>query len=116
MDEDKHSTLLLKDGRILSYAEYGDPQGLPMIGFHGMPGSRLFMKAFGNTAQAAGVRLIAPERPGYGYSSSDPGGTLLGYTSEIHDMAWRSRRPGSIGLGPPRGLSPSQLHGDLLPG
>ena len=87
MDEDKHSTLSLKDGRIISYAEYGDPQGLPMIGFHGMPGSRLFMKAFGNTAQAAGVRLIAPERPGYGYSSADPGGTLLGYTDDVESLA-----------------------------
>jgi len=87
MDEDKHSTLLLKDGRILSYAEYGDPQGLPMIGFHGMPGSRLVMKAFGNTARVEGVRLIAPERPGYGFSSPDSRGTLLGYTDDVLSLA-----------------------------
>ncbi len=87
MDENKHSTLLLKGGRILSYAQYGDPQGLPVIGFHGMPGSRLFMKALGNTAQAAGVRLIAPERPGYGYSSADADGTLLGYADDVESLA-----------------------------
>jgi hypothetical protein len=27
--------------RRLAYAEYGDPDGLPVILFHGLPGSRL---------------------------------------------------------------------------
>ena len=30
----------LADGRQLGYAEYGDPHGLPLIAFHGTPGSR----------------------------------------------------------------------------
>ncbi len=85
--EDGPFTLMLNNGRTLSYAEYGDPDGLPMIGFHGMPGSRLVMKAFENTAEEAGVRLIAPERPGYGYSSPDPKGTLLGYSDDVAFLA-----------------------------
>ncbi len=37
------STISLKDGRFLSYAEYGDPQGKPVFFFHGTPGSRFFI-------------------------------------------------------------------------
>jgi pimeloyl-ACP methyl ester carboxylesterase len=34
------NTLTLSDGRELSYHEYGDPQGAPMIFNHGLSGSR----------------------------------------------------------------------------
>jgi len=30
----------LSDGRALGYAEYGDPQGQPVLHFHGFPSSR----------------------------------------------------------------------------
>ena len=36
---DRH--ILLRDGRKLGYAEYGDPQGKPVFLFHGIPGSRM---------------------------------------------------------------------------
>jgi pimeloyl-ACP methyl ester carboxylesterase len=34
--------LRLSDGRRLGYAEYGDPEGEPIMLFHGTPGSRLY--------------------------------------------------------------------------
>ena len=34
-------TIVLKDRRTLGFAEYDDPQGIPMLLFHGAPGSRL---------------------------------------------------------------------------
>lgn len=34
-------TITLKDGRRLSYAQYGDPEGKPLFFFHGWPSSRL---------------------------------------------------------------------------
>lgn len=37
----EENSLRLPDGRTLSYADYGDPQGTPLIGLHGTPGSRL---------------------------------------------------------------------------
>jgi pimeloyl-ACP methyl ester carboxylesterase len=80
-------TTRLKDGRTLGYAEYGDPLGIPVIGFHGMPGSRLVMKSVDKAALAAGARLIAPDRPGYGISQSHPHGTLLGYVDDIVQLA-----------------------------
>ena len=33
--------ILLRDGRRLAYAEYGDQAGAPVLLFHGLPGSRL---------------------------------------------------------------------------
>jgi hypothetical protein len=78
-----HQTLTLRDNRVLSYAEYGDPTGLPLIGFHGMPGSRNVLKSVDEAARAAGVHLIAPERPGYGFSQPHPHRTLPSYTKEL---------------------------------
>lgn len=82
-----HQMLALKDNRILSYAEYGAPVGLPLIGFHGMPGSRYVLKSADEAARTAGVRLIAPERPGYGFSQPHPQGTLLSYTDDVLQLA-----------------------------
>jgi pimeloyl-ACP methyl ester carboxylesterase len=79
-------TLTLKDGRTLGYAEFGDPRGVPVIGFHGMPGSRLVMKSAEKAALAAGARLIAPDRPGYGLSQANTHATLLGYIDDIIEL------------------------------
>ncbi len=61
--------LHLPDGRKFGYAEYGVTNGQPVLFFHGAPGSR--HSIFASMAEAAvqrGIRLIAPERPGYGLS------------------------------------------------
>lgn len=81
------NTLTLKDGRMLGYAEYGHPSGIPIIGFHGMPASRIMLKVFENAALASGARLIAPERPGYGLSQPFPAGTLISYPDEVEQLA-----------------------------
>jgi pimeloyl-ACP methyl ester carboxylesterase len=59
-----------KDGRSLSYAEFGDRAGVPVFWFHGIPGSRFdVVRAFGENAIAGtAVRLIGIERPGFGNS------------------------------------------------
>ncbi len=80
-------TLKLKDGRTLGYAEYGDPLESPVIGFHGMPGSRLVMKSVEKAAVATGARIIAPDRPGYGISDANTHGTLLSYVDDIIELA-----------------------------
>ncbi|MBZ0294423.1 MAG: alpha/beta hydrolase [Anaerolineae bacterium] len=81
MDADK--TIALRDGRQIVFAEYGDPNGIPIIGFHGMPGSRVVMKVFHEVASQLGIRIIAPERPGFGLTSPNPSGTLASYAQDV---------------------------------
>jgi pimeloyl-ACP methyl ester carboxylesterase len=55
-------------GRELTYAEYGDPDGTPVVFLHGTPGSRQLAGLFDSHAGEFGVRLLAPDRPGFGES------------------------------------------------
>ena len=58
----------LDDERTVAYAEYGDPSGRPLLALHGTPGSRVFGELFDDVARERGVRVIAPDRPGFGRS------------------------------------------------
>ena len=53
-------------GRSIGYSEYGDPQGLPVLYCHGTPGSSVECELAEQSARRHGLRLIAPDRPGYG--------------------------------------------------
>ncbi len=56
----------LRDGRDIGYAQYGDPDGFPVVNAHGGLACRLDVKAAAVIADAAGIRLISPDRPGIG--------------------------------------------------
>lgn len=63
------NTIKLPDGRNLGFAEYGRSNGSPVLFCHATPGSRLTIsQKMSREAEALGVRLIAPDRPGYGLS------------------------------------------------
>jgi pimeloyl-ACP methyl ester carboxylesterase len=64
--------IVLSDGRRLGFAEYGDPQGKPVFYFHGWPSSRLEAAMVGPTALQQHIRIIAPDRPGFGLSEFSP--------------------------------------------
>jgi len=59
-------TITTAEGRRIAYCEYGDPAGRPVIVAHGTPGSRYQARPVGAAGRAAGIRFIAPDRPGYG--------------------------------------------------
>ncbi len=82
-------TMSLADGRILGYGEYGAPDGAPVLGFHGTPGSRLMFRIAHRPALEAGVRLIAPDRPGFGVSSPHPGRSLASCAFDMAEFADR---------------------------
>lgn len=65
---------MLPDGRTMAYAEHGDPAGHPVLGCHGSPSSRL-ERHVEDVADYRrwGVRLIVPDRPGFGRSDPQPG-------------------------------------------
>ena len=63
-------SVAVRDGRRLSFAEYGSPHGPALIWFHGTPGSRrqipLDARAY---AVETGIRIIGVDRPGIGSST-----------------------------------------------
>lgn len=60
------------DGHRVAYAASGDPDGEPVVTFHGTPGSRAFGRLYDDPAREHGVRLLAFSRPGYGDSERWP--------------------------------------------
>ena len=61
-------TILYQNGLRLAYADYGDPNGFPILVQHGMIASIRETHLFGALV-AAGRRVISAARPGYGESS-----------------------------------------------
>jgi len=77
----------LPDGRELSWVELGDAKGDPVVALHGTPGSRRQMAIDEKPALAAGVRLICPDRPGYGLSTYHPGRSLAEWAVDTRALA-----------------------------
>lgn len=75
--------LTLAGGREIGFAEYGDPAGSPVLALHGAPACRLMFRVADQEAARLGLRLIAPDRPGYGLSPIDSEGTLKSRTDEL---------------------------------
>ena len=86
-DPSTSKQIRLNDGRLLAYAEFGSPQGRPLIFFHGTPGSRLFHHPDESIALSLGARIIAPDRPGFGLSDFKPRRTLLDWPDDVVQLA-----------------------------
>lgn len=83
----ENQTISLKNGLKLGYAEYGDQKGKPLFFFHGWPSSRLQGRVLDAAAKKLKIRIIAPDRPGYGLSDFDPNRTLLDWPTTITELA-----------------------------
>jgi pimeloyl-ACP methyl ester carboxylesterase len=79
--------LELRDGRTLAWTDAGAPDGIPVLAFHGTPGSRLQMLAAAGSLAAASVRWIVPDRPGYGLSTYHRGRTFRDWADDVAELA-----------------------------
>jgi pimeloyl-ACP methyl ester carboxylesterase len=86
-DAAEDGTLLLGDGRRLGYARYGRADGEPFFYFHGHPGSRLEARFAHPAAAAAGLRVIALDRPGYGLSDFQRGRAITDWPGDVAEAA-----------------------------
>jgi pimeloyl-ACP methyl ester carboxylesterase len=77
----------LLDGRRLSWHEFGDPDGSPLIYTPGTPVSGLGGAWYEETARAAGLRWISPDKPGYGGSDYHRGRSLIGWADDLAALA-----------------------------
>jgi pimeloyl-ACP methyl ester carboxylesterase len=76
-------TLQLTDGRTLAWITYGDPDGTPVLATHGSPDSATVWRLADTAARTTGVRLIAPDRPGFGASTPRPGRSILDWVDDL---------------------------------
>jgi pimeloyl-ACP methyl ester carboxylesterase len=81
MTAERDSSLSLPDGRTLSYATYGPAAGPVVVVLDG-PGSRGLARAAAPAARSLGVRLVAPDRPGWFGSTPAPGRAIAGWPAD----------------------------------
>lgn len=84
----------LPDGRQVSYSDHGDPAGLVVLNCLGTPEVRLVDRAEIEYVERLGVRLISPDRPGFGQSDPQPGRTLTDWPADAAALL------DSLGVGP----------------
>lgn len=76
----------LADGRLITYREYGTPGGFPVLALHGTPGSRLKYAAADREAAGMGLRIICPDRWGYGRTDPHPRPALASYARDAGEL------------------------------
>ncbi len=77
----------LPDDRELAWLEVGDPTGPAVFVFHGTPGSRLQVSFDEEPINAAKVRFLAVDRPGYGHSTFQQGRRLADWALDVSSLA-----------------------------
>jgi len=74
-------------GRHLAYTDIGDPTGRCLFFFHGAPMSRLHLVRLDGEFAARGLRVVSPDRPGYGKSSPQQNRTLADWPADVLALA-----------------------------
>jgi pimeloyl-ACP methyl ester carboxylesterase len=83
----KDSRVIVGEGRELAYTDMGEPTWPCVLFFHGAPSSRLRLAYLAQRFLAEGVRVVSPDRPGYGRSSPQPGRSLADWPADIAALA-----------------------------
>lgn len=81
------NVLKLPDGRDLGYCVAGAENGVPFFTFHGLPGSRMESYLFDAAAKKTNIKIISTDRPGYGFSSRQPGRKLVDSGRDVRELA-----------------------------
>ena len=81
-------TVGVSGGRLLSYRGYGPPDGLPVLFFPGTPGSAVEWSMWpSGSAERSGIRVIAVDRPGLGWSDWQPSRRVLDWPVDVTALA-----------------------------
>jgi pimeloyl-ACP methyl ester carboxylesterase len=77
-------TVAVAPGRRLGFAEFGPPNGRPVVWLHGTPGARRQIPAEARAvADAAGWRIVGVDRPGIGSSTPHLYGSILDFVPDL---------------------------------
>lgn len=80
------SSIQLKDGRTLSYCIYGPKDGFPLIMHHTIEGSRKQIPLEVDILFQYGIRVIIPDRPGYGKSTYAESRLLHDWPKDLNEL------------------------------
>jgi pimeloyl-ACP methyl ester carboxylesterase len=78
--------LQLRDGRRVTYSEFGDPAGTPVLSCHGGLLCRFDVEPNMAAFRDLGVRVISPDRPGVGGSDRRPGHSTVDWVEDARDL------------------------------
>lgn len=91
----------VEPGRVLGWAEYGHPDGDPLLWYHGTPGARTQLPpAAQEAALQRGFRIITVERPGTGASTDHQYRRIADFGADIEVLVedLGLARFGAVGL------------------
>jgi pimeloyl-ACP methyl ester carboxylesterase len=84
---ESNRTIFTENGREIKIMEAGQPDGIPILVHHGLPGSRLLYHAWVEDALSRSIRLISYDRPGYGASTPQLGRNLASAANDVIAIA-----------------------------
>src|SRR3954451_9043266 len=110
----------LHDGRHLAVTESGAPDGVPVLFFHGTPGSRRPGPTDPDLPRRLGIRLLTIDRPGFGRSTRQPGRVVHDWSLDVEDLVDQLDCP-TFGLaawsgGAAFALAAAEVHGSRVRG
>lgn len=78
----------LRDGRRLGFAEFGPPDGTPVVWLHGTPGARRQIPSEARSfARREGLRIVGIDRPGIGSSTPHVYGAIADFATDLEAVA-----------------------------
>lgn len=83
----KDRYITLSDNRILGFEDVGQAGDTAVFIFHGTPGSRIAGLEESTLMKNFDVRIITPERPGYGISDPLPNRKISDWAKDIKELA-----------------------------
>ena len=83
MIQKEKEVIKLKNGKKISFSVYGNENGFPILFCHGVNGTRVQAMKFADKANELNLKIITPDRPGYGESSPVEKRDYLEWAEEI---------------------------------
>jgi len=75
------------DGRLIRYCVYGPRDGLPVVCHSGSPGTRWKRPVVVEAIEQSGLRMLVPDRPGYGGSARQWGRSVADAAQDVRLLA-----------------------------
>ena len=76
-------TITLGDGRELACGDAGPRDGRPVLYIHRALGAPLNGNDLADSLDELGIRLLMPQRPGFGASTPHPDRTVLDFVDDL---------------------------------